>query len=198
VQYCKSCGSASPFNVNGVLPAVPVAASVPAVTWAMAQAARLPLKSPLGAALLSWLWPGLGHLYAGRAGSGVALLVVAPIVYYLLLLIAAFTLDPLPLIGLLLIALAIAHSAANDARQVNAIRVNARATVRAARGAGYAPSSSPAAPVRPLHTGSMQAAPVIAASQVIHGECAGLNSNGRAAILARTGRCFAFTCTDCA
>jgi hypothetical protein len=83
----------------------------------------------------SWLWPGLGHLYAGRPGSGVALVVVGPLIYYTLILIAAFALDPLPLIGLLIIAIAIAHSAANDARRVNAMRMHARVTVRAARGA---------------------------------------------------------------
>lgn len=82
------------------MPAVPAAAPlpVPVVTQAMAATARLPLKSPLGAALLSWLWPGLGSCYAGRIGCGLAQAIFIPVVYFALLLIAAFTVDPLPLI----------------------------------------------------------------------------------------------------
>jgi len=131
-KFCKSCAARIGVPIiNVVAPAAPA----PVVTQAMAAAARLPLKSPVGAALLGWLWPGLGHLYAGRPGSGAALIVVGPLIYYPLLLIAAFTLDPLPLIVLFVIALAVAHGAANSAREVNAIRTNARAAVRAARSA---------------------------------------------------------------
>ena len=35
----------------------------------------LELKDPLVAAFLAWLWPGLGHLYQGRVGKGLLLMV---------------------------------------------------------------------------------------------------------------------------
>lgn len=33
------------------------------------------LRDPLVAAVLAWLWPGLGHLYQGRIGKGLLLMV---------------------------------------------------------------------------------------------------------------------------
>ncbi len=162
-QFCKSCAARIGVPIiNGVVaPAVAVAASVPTVTLALAAQARLPLKSPLGAALLSWLWPGLGHCYAGRVGVGVALIIFGPVIYYALLIIAAF--DPVLIILLFIVAVVIACGAANSAREVNAIRMNARACVRAARGA---PSlSSPPSPVATWNARPMQAAiaaPVVA------------------------------------
>ena len=146
-KFCKSCAARIGVPIiNIIAPDAPVASAAPVVpvatvTQAMAATARLPLKSPLGAALLSWMWPGLGHCYAGRVGVGVALAVFVPVLDFLLILIAAFTVEPLPLIGILIVAIMMARSAANDARQVNAIGTNARACVRSARGAGYASPS---------------------------------------------------------
>lgn len=139
--YCKAC--AEPIAVpNGAVPA-----PAPVVTVAMAATARLSLKSPLGAALMSWMWPGLGCCYVGRIGCGLAQAIFIPVVYFALVGIAAFTVDPLPLIVLLVIAIAVARSAARSAREVNAVRMNARASARAARAAGYGPSLS-ASPLR--------------------------------------------------
>ena len=152
--YCKMC--AEPIVAPAVPAPAPPTTSVPAVTLALAAQARLPLKSPLGAALLSWLWPGLGHCYAGRVGVGVALIIFGPVIYYVLLIIAAF--DPPLIILLFIVAIVIACGAANSAREVNAIRNAARAAVRASRGAPSlsAPAASWNAPTR---TGTVTAKP---------------------------------------
>ncbi len=69
-KFCKSCAARIGVPIiNIIAPDAPVASAAPVVpvatvTQAMAATARLPLKSPLGAALLSWMWPGLGHCYA--------------------------------------------------------------------------------------------------------------------------------------
>ena len=36
---------------------------------------EIPLKDPLWAAALAWLWPGGGHLYQGRVGKGILFMV---------------------------------------------------------------------------------------------------------------------------
>jgi hypothetical protein len=147
-------------------PAASVAAPVvPAVTLAMAATARLPFKSPGLAGLLSAMWPGVGQLYTGRA-VGLAQMIFIPCGYEVLISLAFFALaiGEFLIAALLVLAtlwtwMKVIEDTAKGAQRINAVRTNARAAVRAARGAGYAP-------VRPLlHTGPMQAAPVIAASR---------------------------------
>ncbi len=40
------------------------------------------LKNPLKAALLAWLWPGLGHLYQGRTAKGILFMVCVLVTYF--------------------------------------------------------------------------------------------------------------------
>lgn len=145
--YCKAC--AEPI----VAPAVPAALPVPVVTQAMASTARLPLKSPGLAGLLSALWPGVGQLYSGRA-VGLAQIVFVPCGYAVLISLAFFSLASGEFLIAALLALAtlwgwvkVIEDAVKGAQRINAARMNARALVRTARGAGYAPSLS--APVNP-------------------------------------------------
>lgn len=42
-------------------------------------------RSPVVAAVLAWVLPGLGHLYAGRPGRGVSILLLAAVLYPLVL-----------------------------------------------------------------------------------------------------------------
>lgn len=165
-QFCKWC--AARIGVPIMAPAVP-AALMPTVTQAAAAMARLPLKSPGLAGLLSAIWPGAGQLYSGRA-VGLAQMIFIPCGYAVLLFAAFFSLAIGEFLIAALLVLAtlwgwvkVIEDAAKGAQRINTARMNARATVRAARGAGYAPQplSAPAvtwnAPARP-----MQAAPVIA------------------------------------
>lgn len=43
---------------------------------------QLDLKNPALAALLAWLWPGLGHLYQGRTTKGILFMVCILITYF--------------------------------------------------------------------------------------------------------------------
>jgi hypothetical protein len=173
-EFCKSCGGhiAVPIiNVSVVAPDAPVASAAPVVpavtvTQAMAAAARLPLRSPFIAGLLSALWPGAGQLYTGRA-VGLAQMICVPCGYAALLFAAFFSLALGEFLIALLLVLAtlwgwmkVIEDAGKGAQRINAVRTSARATVRAARGAGYAPSSSPAAIWNaPTRTGMVTAKP---------------------------------------
>lgn len=43
---------------------------------------EVPLRNPPLAALLAWLWPGLGHLYQGRTAKGVLFMVCILLTYF--------------------------------------------------------------------------------------------------------------------
>jgi hypothetical protein len=141
--YCKSC--AEPI----VALAVPTASMpVPVVAQAMAATARLPLKSPGLAGLLSAVWPGAGQLYTGRA-VGLAQMIFVPCGYAVLLFAAFFSLAMGQFLMAALLVLAtlwgwmkVIEDAVGGAQRINAVRTHARATVRVARGAGYAPQPS--------------------------------------------------------
>ena len=88
-QFCKMC--AARIGVPIIMaPAAPVA-MVPTITRTMAAAARLPLKSPGLAGLLSAVWPGVGQLYTGRA-VGLAQMIFVPCGYAVLISLAFFSL----------------------------------------------------------------------------------------------------------
>lgn len=133
-QFCKACAARI---------GVPVAPVMPTVTQAMAQTARLPLKSPFTAGALSWLWPGLGCCYVGLFGRGFAQAILIPLLYAVIACLAfiAAALGNLGAILFLLVVVvcifwAVICDAADQARRVNVLRENARALVRAARAAG--------------------------------------------------------------
>jgi TM2 domain-containing membrane protein YozV len=134
------------------------AAPAPVVTRALAAQARLPLKSPLAAGALSWLWPGLGQMYVGMIGRGFAQAIFIPlactVVMYLAFIAAAFGelgAARMLVLAVFLVWWAVAYDAADQAQRVNAARTNARAAVRAARGRDLAPFA-PFAPVNVLWT----------------------------------------------
>ena len=138
--FCKAC--ASPTGVPVIMaPAVPAAAPAPVVTLALAATARLPLKSPGLAGLLSALWPGAGQLYTGRA-VGLAQMIFVPCGYGVLISLAFFSLASGEFFVALLLVLAtlwawmkVIEDAVGGAQQINVVRTNARAMVRAARAA---------------------------------------------------------------
>ena len=112
------------------------------MTLALAATARLPLKSPGLAGLLSALWPGAGQLYTGRA-VGLAQMIFVPCGYGVLLIsLAFFSLASGEFFVALLLVLAtlwawmkVIEDAVGGAQQINVVRTNARAMVRAARAA---------------------------------------------------------------
>ena len=59
--YCRSCGA----YVQGGPPRDPVFGQ----------------KSPVLAAILSLIWPGLGQLYAGKAARGLAMMILTPLAW---------------------------------------------------------------------------------------------------------------------
>jgi TM2 domain-containing membrane protein YozV len=83
----------------------------------------VPAKSPGVAVLLTFLWLGAGHLYAGRTGTGVALLVYGGLLWLLCLtLIGALIGVPLWLVSVPL-AMVMAARAARDSNARNGIVV---------------------------------------------------------------------------
>jgi hypothetical protein len=137
-KFCKMC--AARIGVPIIMaPAVPVPASVPVVTQAMAATARRPMLSPGLAGLMSAIWPGAGQLYSGRA-VGLVQMIFVPLAYAALLFAAFFSLaiGEFLIAGLLVLAtlwiwMKVIEDAAKGAQRINAVRANARAAVRAAR-----------------------------------------------------------------
>lgn len=136
-KFCKMCAARIGVPIIIAAPAAPR----PIVTQAMAATARLPLKSPGLAGLLSALWPGVGQLYTGRA-VGLAQMIFVPCGYAVLISLAFFSLaiGEFLIAALLVLAtlwgwMKVIGDAVGGAQQINAARTNARALVRAARGA---------------------------------------------------------------
>jgi len=76
------------------------------------------LKTPGIAVLLSFLWLGAGHLYAGRTGVGLALIAIDLVLILLLMVpLIGWVLAPLGWLGLFIYA---AISSSNAVKQHNA------------------------------------------------------------------------------
>ncbi len=82
-KFCESCGTSMPSDQTNQAP--PAYGPQP---YGQPMYAPLPLKNAGIAAVLAFLWAGLGHIYLGQIGKGIMYMVL----YIVLWVIGIFTL----------------------------------------------------------------------------------------------------------
>jgi TM2 domain-containing membrane protein YozV len=115
---CRNCGYASTAAQAPFLPAVAPQAGVPVPAYPPQPMVHVvSAKSPGVAVLLSFIWLGAGHLYVGRIGLGIAIMVFEFfLVLFSLIPFSWFLTVPVWLIAFVLIAI----NVSNEAKAFNA------------------------------------------------------------------------------